>query len=364
MENSGSIADDDYDFLSHEETALNPEVVAQIRDWLQPTQYLAESGQFRRHLSSRAPNTGLWSCETDAYRRRHDSAEHGSLWIKGVPGAGKSVTAAAIIQHLRATEDCPVLFFFFRNIVASNFTPRALVSDWLAQLLAYSPKLQFALQPRLETSLDEISDHDLFQLFLDGVSCVPRVYCVGDALDEMAAETRPFLDRLNGIATFRPHSLKLLITSRPKQYLQSALRDSSILHISLQRRLVDADIVSYLHHRFDEAQLSDKGQKVKQQLIDMVARRSEGLFLHAKLTMDQVEPLLSTDSPVDVDALEESLPVGLEQMYNDVLAKQRDESGVAMEVQVLVLQADTQASRPLRLSELASLLRFTFPDMI
>src|SRR3569833_2108636 len=364
MENSGSIADDDYDFLSHEETALNPEVVAQIRDWLQPTQYLAESGEFRRHLSSRAPNTGLWICETDAYRRWHDSADHGSLWIKGVPGAGKSVAAAAIIQHLRATEDCPVLFFFFRSIVASNFTPRALVRDWLAQLLAYSPKLQFALQPRLETSLDEISDHDLFQLFLDGVSCVPRVYCVGDALDEMAAETRPFLDRLNGIATFRPHSLKLLITSRPKHYQQSALRDSSILHISLQRRLVDADIVSYLHHRFDEAQLSDKGQKVKQQLIDMVARRSEGLFLHAKLTMDQVEPLLSTDSPVDVDALEESLPVGLEQMYNDVLAKQRDESGVAMEVQVLVLQAVTHASRPLRLSELASLLRFTFPDMI
>ncbi|MBE3045529.1 ATP-binding protein, partial [Candidatus Bathyarchaeota archaeon] len=245
------------------------------------TDYLAESGEFRRHLSSQAPGTGLWLCETDEYRRWHDPPDHGSVWIKGVPGAGKSVMAASLIQHLRTTEECPVLFFFFRNIVAANFSPRKLIQDWLAQLLPHSPKLQFALQARLKTSLAETSDNDLIQLFLDGTSCVPKLYCVGDALDEMSSENRPFLDKLNSLATHRPRSLKLLMTSRPEQYLQSALRDSSIVHISLQQRRVDADIISYLGHRLEMAPQSEGVREMSKYIIDMVARRSEGLFLYA-----------------------------------------------------------------------------------
>ncbi|KAI1643666.1 uncharacterized protein F4817DRAFT_348987 [Daldinia loculata] len=318
MAGPSSIADeyDEYEIVNHEETSLSPEELEEIRNWLKPTDYLAESGEFGRHLSSQAPGTGLWICETDEYKKWHDSSEHGSLWIKGAAGAGKSVMAASVINHLRTSEDCPVLFMFFRNIVAANFSPRALIQDWLAQLLPYSPKLQFSLQSRLKTSLVETSDNELFQLFLDGVSSVPKCFCIADALDEMDEMTpgnRPLLDRLNSLATCRPHSLKLLITSRPKQHLQSALRDSSIVHISLQQRLVDADIAAYLHHRFDKLPKTDNAQEIKQQVIDMVAKMSQGLFLVAKLTMDQVEASFIADGPVDISTLEETLPVGLEQ---------------------------------------------------
>ncbi|KAF4457192.1 Ankyrin-3 [Fusarium austroafricanum] len=354
---------DEYDFVDHQETALSPETVAELREWLQPTDYLAESGEYRRHLLSQAPGTGLWICETEKYRKWHDSPDHGSLWIKGVPGAGKSVMAASLIQHLRTTENCPVLFFFFRNIVAANFSPRALIQDWLAQLLPHSPKLQFALQPRLMTSLAETSDNDLIDLFLDGVSCVPKLYCVGDALDEMSTDNTPFLNKLNSLATHRPRTLKLLMTSRPSRNLQSTLRDSSIVHISLQQRLVDVDILAYLNHRFDMSPKLDHHLHLKTDIINMVAQKSEGLFLYAKLTMDQVENSLQSNTTLDIKALEESLPVGLEQTYTGMLAKQRKEHGVTVEVQLLILEAVIHASRPLRLNELASLLKCIRPDI-
>ncbi|KAH7242547.1 ankyrin repeat-containing domain protein [Fusarium tricinctum] len=354
---------DEYDFVDHADTALSPETIAKLREWLQPTDYLAESGEYRRHLLSQAPGTGLWLCQTDEYRKWHDSPDHGSLWIKGVPGAGKSVMAASLIQHLRTTEDCPVLFFFFRNIVAANFAPRALIQDWLAQLLPFSPKLQFALQPRLKTNLAETSDNDLIQLFLDGISCVPKLYCVGDALDEMSTDNRPFLQKLNSLASHRPRSLKFLMTSRPKQHLQSTLRDSSIVHISLQQRLVDADILSYLNYRFDMAPNSDCHLELKQDIIDMVAKRSEGLFLYAKITMDQVDNSLQLDESINIANLEASLPLGLEQTYTSMLVKQRGEPGVTTDVQILVLEAVTHSSRPLRLNELASLLECVRPDI-
>lgn len=362
MDSPPDIADE-YDFIDHDETWLTPKDIAKIRDWLQPTDYLAESGEFQRHLSSQAPGTGLWICQTEEYQTWHDSSDHASLWIKGVPGAGKSVVAASIIQHLQSTETCPVLFFFFRNIVAANFSPRALLRDWLAQLLPYSPKLQFILKARLESSLAEYTDSDLFQLFLDGASCVSKVYCVGDALDEMGADNRPFLDKLNSLARHRPASLKLLMTSRPKQYLQSALRDTSIVHISLQQQLVDVDITAYLNHRFDRFPRSDATRNIKPQLLEMVARRSEGLFLYAKLAMDQLEAALADNGArVDVQALEASLPTGLEQTYTNLLLKHRRESEISPDLQILILEMVTHASRPLRLSELASLIKVLSPD--
>jgi ankyrin repeat protein len=345
---------DEYDVIDHNDTALSPEDLDKIRNWLQPTDYLAESGEFRRHLSSKALGTGLWICETEEYRKWHDSPDHGSLWVKGVPGAGKSVTAAAVAQYLRMTEDCPVLFFFFRNIVAASYSPRGLIRDWLAQLLPYSPRLQIALEARLDSSLSDISDQSLFQLFRDGISCVPKLYCVADALDEMSADNKTFLNELNDLGTYRPQSLKLLITSRPKQYLQSTLRDSSIIQISLQQELVDRDILSYLNQRFD--QVLDGQQLDKRPVVEMVAKRSKGLFLYAKLTMDQVEAALKSDVALDVEELGRSLPVGLEQTYDTVLRKQREEHGASIGMQVLVLEAITHASRPVRLNEMAGLV--------
>ncbi|KAG9497868.1 hypothetical protein J7337_010740 [Fusarium musae] len=355
---------DEYDFVDHQDTALSPEAVAELREWLQPTDYLAESSEYRRHLLSQAPGTGLWICETEEYRKWHASPDHGSLWIKGVPGAGKSVMAASLIQHLRTTENCPVLFFFFRNIVAANFSPRALIQDWLAQLLPHSPKLQFALQSRVQDRLDDTSDNELIQLFLDGASCVPKLYCVGDALDEMSTDSTPILERLNGLATHRPRTLKLLMTSRPSRTLQRTLRDSSIVHISLQQRLVDADIHSYLNYRFDNAPTVEHHLDAKKDLINMVAEKSQGLFLYAKLAMDQVEDFLQSDVALNIEDLEASLPVGLEQTYTNMLEKQRGEPGVTIDVQVLILEAVIHASRPLRLNELASLLKCVHPDII
>lgn len=353
---------DEYDFIEHDEAALSPAVIAKIRFWLQPTEYLAESGEFRRHVHSKAPGTGLWICETREYQQWHDSPDHGSLWIKGVPGAGKSVVAASLINHLKTTEDVPVLFFFFRNIVAANFTPRSLIQDWLAQLLPHSPRLQATLEPITKSPLAEVPDSDLVEYFLDGLSILRRVYCIADALDEMAIEDSSLLSQLNSLATHRPASVKLLMTSRPKQYLQSALRDSSIVHISLQQALVDNDIVSYLGHRFDEASPSKSQLSLKSTIIDMIAARSRGLFLYAKLMMDQVLDAMQTATPMDIAALDRSLPTGLRETYLTILAKQRELHAIPVELQRSIFEAVIVAARPLRLNELSSMLALVFPN--
>src|ERR1700760_4037891 len=91
--------------------------LAKIKAWLRPTDYAAVSSEFNRHLSSQSPGTGEWIRETDQFNQWYSSDTHGSIWVKAVPGAGKSVVAASMIDSLARNESVPVLFFFFRQII-------------------------------------------------------------------------------------------------------------------------------------------------------------------------------------------------------------------------------------------------------
>ncbi|KAK4220458.1 ankyrin repeat-containing domain protein, partial [Podospora fimiseda] len=95
----------------------------------------------------------------------------------------------------------------------------------------------------------------------------------------------------------------------------------------------------------------------------MVTKRSGGLFLYSKLTMDQIEAILPTTDRLDIALLESFLPIGLEQTYTSLLLKYREGSGITADAQMLVLEAVTHASRPLRLNEVASLINTIYPDV-
>jgi hypothetical protein len=119
------------------------EELATLRAWLRPTDYLGEFSEFKKHLNSHVPGTGEWLQQTKQYKQWHDEAKCGALWVKAIAGAGKSVLAARLILHLQETEEqTPVLFFFFRQIVAANHDAQSFVRDWMSQLVGYSPHLR------------------------------------------------------------------------------------------------------------------------------------------------------------------------------------------------------------------------------
>ncbi|KAH8648295.1 ankyrin repeat-containing domain protein [Tricladium varicosporioides] len=356
-----SFESDEFEVIDQLEASLSPEDVAKLQAWLQPTDYGAQSSEFHRHLSSQAPGTGLWICETSKYQQWQESVEHGSLWIKGAPGAGKSVTAASMVKHLQETENTPVLYFFFRHIISANRRPRCLIRDFLAQLLPHSVRLQASLQPLLDTHLDDLSDEGLWAHLLIGLSSAEKVYCIVDALDE--AEFLPgdgLLDRLNNLATFRPNRVKLLMTSRPKQYLQSSLRDSSIVHISLEDDLVGKDITLFLTHRLKTHLPQENQLELAKALVSAISERANGLFLYARLLLDQIIPSLG-EPKLNTENLVKGLPVGLEEMYNSMLFQQAEALKINVKIQVFLLEFATHTSRALRLNELASVLASSFP---
>ncbi|KAH8123735.1 hypothetical protein FP744_10005737 [Trichoderma asperellum] len=335
-----------------------PGVIAKIRDWLQPTAYDIAGGEYRKHISSHVAGTGAWLTSSDVYQKWLNGDEHGLLWIKGIPGSGKSVMAAKLIHDLAQSNPAsPVLFFFFRQIIDANHEPRALLRDWLDQILSYSPPLQKQLKAYVEAgrSLESISTEDLWNhLRLAFASLPDKVFCVADALDEIDRGHDEFIQALGKLGHWRPKKVKVLITSRPVPSVEVPLRAIHGLHIRLQETLVDMDISTYVHFVLSK---SDIPKTDWDTIANAVPGRANGLFLYAKLAMDAF-----IERGANIAAVLSKLPSDLNTLYTDLLNEHAARSGVPESIQRLILQAVTHATRPLRLLELAEMIRVGSPD--
>ncbi|CAG9976150.1 unnamed protein product [Clonostachys byssicola] len=333
---------------------VSPEAEAEIRDWLKPTKYNAENGEFRKHQRSHLAGTGDWIRQTASYKEWHDSDDQGMLWIKGIPGSGKSVVAASLIERLSQEEQVPTLFFFFRQIIDANHAPVALLRDWLDQVLSYSPPLQNRLKKEYidkNRGIDDVSMNDMWGELRLAFGTIPKAFCVVDALDEMDKGNDEFLKALADLGRWRPSNVKVIVTSRPVPAVEKPLQQIPMLHIRLDESHVDVDIATYVEYCLKNSSIPENHHD---EIKKAVPGRANGLFLYAKLAMDAFR-----EKGADVAHVLERLPLDLNVMYTNLLREHGKNSGVPHQLQLLILCWVTHASRPLRLLEMAEMINVT-----
>ncbi|KAI0467992.1 ankyrin repeat-containing domain protein [Xylaria cf. heliscus] len=333
----------------------SPETIDSIRQWLQPTSYEDRFGEYQKHLDSHAAGTGTWLTSSTTYCEWLQSPQLGTLWVKGIPGSGKSVIAAQLIHELATQHPgTPVLYFFFRQIIDANHEPTALLRDWLDQVLIYSPPLQRCLKEYVKASrpLDSLSTDDLWRDLRLALGGLPNnAYCVVDALDEMDHGHNDFLQTLAELGLWKPEKVKLLMTSRPIARLDAVLRKAETLQIRLDETAVDKDISTFVQQKLSDTSITDSDREL---ILDAVPGRANGLFLYARLAMDAfLKP------GADIRDVLKTLPLDLNNMYMDLLRVHSLRSGIPYGLQRLILQFATHASRPLRLLEVAEMLELT-----
>ena len=348
------------DFNEDSLLPLSTEALRTVRAWLEPTDYLADSSEYCKHLNSHLPGTCDWIQESPNYREWYDGSEKGCLWIKAIAGAGKSVAAASLASRLASRGTTPVLFFFFRQIITANQRPRSLLRDYLSQLLTYSPPLQHKLKTWIDDGrpLESLSSGELLKALHSSLVAFPRVYCVADALDEMDEGHEDFLKDLVALGQIRPASIKVLLTSRPLPRIEEFLRDRSVLPIILQESLVEPDILIYIRHRLDSCDMSGHTRKSAQ---DTVHAKSKGLFLYARLVIDDIlDPLNGyVKSDEDIRKALAKTPNTLNEMYARMLLEHSIRSGVQQDLQIKILRWVTRSERPLRVLELMNMINFS-----
>ena len=98
----------------------------------------------------------------------------------------------------------------------------------MVDLLPDNAALQETLEPCTGAELGIVSDNalGLLLLLLLGLAFVEKSYCLAETLDEIELEQDTFLTGRNSLTAFDSKTIRLLITSRPEQYLQIGPRNS------------------------------------------------------------------------------------------------------------------------------------------
>ena len=284
-----------------------------------------------------------------------ESAQKANLLVSiGIPGSGKSVIASTLIHHL-AREGVPVLYFYFRQTIDANHSPVSLLRDWLVQILSFIPLLQVQLKKYMDgrRSLESLKITELWGDLRTALSCLPKVYCVVDALDEMdlGGDIEAFILSLAELGQWQPSRIKLIITSRPMAAVERPLKSKKMIHIRLDENVVNDDIAFYVRNRLAASAIVVEDHAP---IKNAVSGKANGLFLYAKLAMDAfLEP------GADVSKVLKELPADLNAIYTGVLLDHVRRSGIPDHLQLLILELVIHATQPLRLLELADVVNVT-----
>ncbi|KFA78982.1 hypothetical protein S40288_00553 [Stachybotrys chartarum IBT 40288] len=301
--------------------------------------------------------TCTWIMESKEYRHwsndRSQKQHSGFLWIKGKPGAGKSIlmkylltTSKTILPHTKT-----ISFFFNARGAVLERSTKGLYRSLLFQLLS---------DPGLQTSLDEIflqldetvqlNDWKL-EVLKDAFARVVAklkqpIVCYVDALDECPEEEVRdmvyFFEEISSQAVGHQGRLRICLSSRHYPHITITRGLSLVLEQQSQHT---SDIVRYVD---SELRIGNSTNAVD--IRKRVVAKASGVFLWVAL----VVPLLNkTFDRGNVQAMNrhlETLPTELSTLFQDLIFHDTEDREELLRCLQCVLFAET----PLRLDQLYS----------
>ncbi|KAJ7481303.1 hypothetical protein B0H11DRAFT_1863196 [Mycena galericulata] len=209
--------------------------------WLSPLNF------FLRHADisqARQEGTGGWLL-ADPDFQEWESGSGRTLWCHGIPGAGKTVLASLVVDHLSAkfqNKNIGVACIYLHHKETEVQTPTKLLAALWRQLVLgrdVGSLAQELYQQHKEKHTLPILEEVFEVLCSTVVTEFSKVYMVIDAVDEYPETQREIL--LEYLIKIGPE-VNLLITSRPHILPDSSLGNASTLEI----RATENDIRKYI----------------------------------------------------------------------------------------------------------------------
>ncbi|KAL3297492.1 Pfs NACHT and Ankyrin domain protein [Colletotrichum asianum] len=307
--------------------------------------------------------TGAWLLGNPTFQD-WISGTHRHLWLRGMPGCGKTVLSTIVLDHLTKDKNLAILSFFFDFSDELKQTKNGLLRSLALQLFQGGHDtvgyLDNSLRMHQEGS-KKPSTATLEELVHDILATQPKVVIVLDALDEsnMREEILSWL-KVMFSATKLQH-VQVMYTSREEaefiRNIPSLIGGQCCL--SLSAEAIDADILSYVMTRIQ----SDPGFTTKplsedllRQIHSKVGNGATGMFRWAACQLDSIARCLS---PNEVERTLDRLPATLEETYNRMLQSIPEDY---WKIAIRLLQFVVFAKRPLTLKEAVEIVATNVED--
>lgn len=159
-----------------------------MMQWLSPTGFPAQQHDI---MTRRQKGTGQWFLDSPKFKRWLQGSDM-TLFCPGIPGAGKTITAAIVVDYLCGMAGCEnigVAYLFCSYKAQADQSPSSLLAALLKQLVQSRPDIaapvihiyEHGLKQRSRLSVDEI-----FAALQSVCSNYTAVHIIVDALDECA----------------------------------------------------------------------------------------------------------------------------------------------------------------------------------
>ncbi|CAD6570009.1 MAG: hypothetical protein ASARMPREDX12_003269 [Alectoria sarmentosa] len=278
-----------------------------LSDWLTTLNFPAQQSVF---FSRRQEGTCQWLFQSEEFKTWMDGPGQ-TLLCRGMPGAGKTILASTVIDHLLTTlygDKIFVAYIYCDYRKQHEQTPVNLIASILKQSLRHhisipeNVRKSYRHHTNSGTRLNAEEIHALLQSTLSGFS---QIYIVADAVDELSNNDQvrqTLLSSLNALQ--KVHTVNLMVTSRFIPRIAQELRDPLCLEI----RASDEDVRRYVQgHINDLAKCVPKNLKLQELVEDSIVTAVDGMFLLAQLHMDS---LTDKTSPKAIKKALENLPKG------------------------------------------------------
>ncbi|KAJ7740991.1 hypothetical protein B0H14DRAFT_2989673 [Mycena olivaceomarginata] len=308
-----------------------------IVEWASPLNFFPRQDDI---LRTRQPGTGEWLFE-DPLFERWKAGKIRTLWCRGMPGAGKTVLASIVVNDLRtnlADENTGVAAVYLdhkattkthslENLLAAIWRQFALgkpMSSCVRRL--YKKHSAQGTHPSLEET------HSVVQSAVSDCVCV---FIVVDALDEYPDSERDAL-------------LRCLWKLGPIVRLISKLWTF---------RATEEDIRKYVDGRIESShRLSghiNKSPSLRESIEERIVKRSDGMFLLAKLHMDS---LVNKQNVAAVRDALMKLSSNLNSAYDDIVNRINQQNEEDRQLAWRTLSWVVHAKKPLQPSRLKEAL--------
>ncbi|KAJ7291164.1 ankyrin repeat-containing domain protein [Mycena rebaudengoi] len=322
-----------------------------IIDWLSPANFFLQQADI---FGRRQDRTGEWLLADDRFKR-WETGSGGILWGRGAPGAGKTVLASVVVDHLDkspAKDNIGVVCLYLNHKETHEQTTSNLLAGIWRQLVLGKPIASTSLVHKLfqkhsekGTKPELAQIHEVVRLAIAEWS---RVYIVVDALDETPEDNRQCL-------------LDYLTDTGPTVYLMLTSRhDVSLRNITAEMfeiRVPEEDIQTYVEQQINKStRLSlhvGTCSQLREEIIAKILDNADRMFLLAKL---HIESLAACTTIATTRERLEKLSSNLELAYSQAMERIDIQAEEQKKLAYLALAWVTKAMRPLTVTELQEAL--------
>ncbi|TVY92919.1 Serine/threonine-protein phosphatase 6 regulatory ankyrin repeat subunit B [Lachnellula willkommii] len=294
----------------------------------------------RTNLNLHHPLTGLWLTEGNTFKAWLHT-RNSKLWLSGIPGAGKTVPAACVVEEVMKQSSCTraVAYFYCDYQDVQTKSSINIFSSIATQLAKQNEKAFVHLQKLYDnyhlkdsgTLLLEIST--LANTVSQQSSCFEDVSIVVDGLDECGTHTVDVVQSLASLATNSGSNIRALFLSRDEYDIRKLLQQE-FGHVEIAAHKEDLELyvaaeIESRQRKVGREQLRIRSSELKDHIIKSLVNGADGMFRWAACQLDLLSGL-PTDAAKRQALM--SLPPTLFKTYERILERLGESSSSVQEM--------------------------------